>query len=389
MGASREGRRKRIRVSDDLRPRIDIRPAGDAAVLEAAGAWTIANARALDAMAAALPGRAPDGRLRLDLSRIDGLDTVGALVVRRIQQALGARAEVAGADARHAALLQAVSVADECDRVPRMRRRPVTALVERTGRGAVQAVEAARDLVNFLGLVCTVAGRAALSPRRIRLAALATHLERAGIDALPILGLLSFLIGLVIAFQGAEQLRRFGAEIFVVDLLGVSILRELGILLTAILVAGRSGSAFTAQIGAMVANQEVDAMRTMGLDPVEVLVLPRIAALVIALPLLAFYADAMALLGGAAMAWLVLDIGFGTFLRQLQASTDVAHLFVGLVKAPVFAGAIGLVGCFHGLRVSGGADSVGLLTTRAVVEGIFLVIVIDAVFAVTFQLVGI
>jgi len=202
-------------------------------------------------------------------------------------------------------------------------------------------------------------------------------------------GLLSFLIGVVVAFQGADQLRQFGAEIFTVNLLGVSILRELGVLLTAILIAGRSGSAFTAQIGTMKVNQEIDALQTIGLDPVEVLVVPRILALMIMLPILVFYADLMGLLGGMVMAITVLDISLTTFLKQLQSGVNLTTFIIGMVKAPVFAFLIALVGCFEGFNVSGSAESVGQKTTASVVEGIFLVIVFDAAFSILFSVLGI
>ena len=204
-----------------------------------------------------------------------------------------------------------------------------------------------------------------------------------------IVGLLAFLIGVVLAYQGADQLARFGAQIYTVNLLGISVLREMGILITAIIVAGRSGSAFTAQIGTMKVNQEIDAMRTIGLDPVEVLVLPRALALVLVMPLLTFYANIMAILGGGLMVWVLLGIDPAAFVRQLHQSLNVEALLVGMIKAPVFAFVIGLVGCFEGLRTGGNAESVGTQTTRAVVEAIFLVIVLDAFFSVFFSVIGV
>jgi phospholipid/cholesterol/gamma-HCH transport system permease protein len=231
--------------------------------------------------------------------------------------------------------------------------------------------------------------RVALRPGRLRPAALAHHLEQTCIHALPIVGLIAFLIGIVMAYQGADQLRRFGAEIYTVDLLGISILREIGILLTAIVVAGRSGSAFTAQIGMMKVNQEVDALRTLGLDPLEVLVLPRLLALMLALPLLAFCADVLALAGGALMAALALGIPPGQLVAQLGQAITLETFLVGLVKAPVFAFLIGLVGCYQGLSVSGSTASVGQLTTRSAVLAIFLVIVCDALLSILFTHLGV
>jgi phospholipid/cholesterol/gamma-HCH transport system permease protein len=235
--------------------------------------------------------------------------------------------------------------------------------------------------VTFAGVV--------LRPGRLRVRAVIAHVERIGLHALPILGLLSFLIGVVLAYQGADQLRVYGAEIFTVNLLGVSILRELGGMMTAILVAGRSGSAFTAEIGTMKVNEEVDAMRTLGLDPVEVLVLPRLIAMVIALPLLTLFANLVALGGGAAMVVFILDIGLPQFLAQLGEAVHVSTFWAGMVKAPVFALLIGLVGCYEGLQVSSSAESVGRRTTRSVVESIFLLLVVDAAFSVVFAQLGI
>src|SRR5665213_787391 len=220
---------------------------------------------------------------------------------------------------------------------------------------------------------------------RLRLIALVAHMQRVGIAALPIVGLLSFLVGIVTAYQGADQLRRFGAEIYTVDLLGIGFLREMGALLTAIIIAGRSGSAFTAEIGAMKVNEEVDALETLGLDPIELLVIPRLFALMLMLPLLAFFADAMGLLGGALMSWLVLDIALPAFLQELHGAVSSWTLWLGIIKAPFFAAAIALVGCNEGLSAESSAESVGRHTTRSVVHSIFLVIVIDAAFSVLFS----
>jgi phospholipid/cholesterol/gamma-HCH transport system permease protein len=215
------------------------------------------------------------------------------------------------------------------------------------------------------------------------------QVEKTGISALPIVGLLSFLIGIVLAYQGADQLKRFGAEIFTINLLGVGVLREIGGLITAIIVAGRSGSAFTAQIGTMRVNEEIDAMQTIGLNTVDVLVLPRIIGLVIALPILTFFADIMGLIGGAVMCYFQIGLTIPVFLRQLDDAVNVNTLMVGLIKAPVFAFVISLVGCYEGFQVERNAASVGLLTTRAVVESVFLVIVLDAAFSIMFSVLGI
>jgi phospholipid/cholesterol/gamma-HCH transport system permease protein len=261
--------------------------------------------------------------------------------------------------------------------------------VELLGRNTADLFEEAVCFLSFLGLITITIGRSLAQPRRFRFAAMCHHLEQTGLRAMPIIGLLGFLIGVVISYQGAQQLQQFGAELYTVNLLGVSILREIGVLMTAIIIAGRSGSAFTAQIGTMKVNQEIDALQTMGLSPSELLVLPRVVALVITLPLLTLYSNLLALLGGALMCWAQLGISLGQFLHQLQDAVDLWTLWVGLIKAPVFAFVIGVVGCYQGLRVEGSAESVGALTTRSVVHAIFLVILLDAIFSVMFAWLGI
>jgi phospholipid/cholesterol/gamma-HCH transport system permease protein len=262
--------------------------------------------------------------------------------------------------------------------------------LERIGRATVHAGQQGYRMLGYLGRVTVETIEAFASPKNnLRIAALVHQVEETGINALPIVGLLAFLIGVVLAYQGADQLKRFGAEIFTINLLGVGILREIGGLITAIIVAGRSGSAFTAQIGTMRVNEEIDAMQTIGLNTVDVLVLPRIIGLVIALPLLTFYSDIMGLIGGAVMCYFQLGITIPAFMRQLNDAITVNTFMVGLIKAPVFAFVISLVGCYEGFQVERNAASVGLLTTRSVVESVFLVIVLDAAFSVMFSVLGI
>jgi phospholipid/cholesterol/gamma-HCH transport system permease protein len=225
-------------------------------------------------------------------------------------------------------------------------------------------------------------------PRRFRLTSTISHMQQVGLNAMPIVGLLAFLIGVVLTFISGDQLQKFGAGIFIVNLIGLGVLRELGILITAIIVAGRSGSAFTAEIGTMKVNQEVDAMRTIGLDPMEILVIPRVVALILMLVPLGFFADVIEVLGGALMASLTLNIPIPQFFTQFQAQVHLQHFWVGMIKAPIFAFVIAMVGCFHGMQVSGSAESVGQQTTASVVQAIFLVIVIDAIAAVVFQEIG-
>jgi phospholipid/cholesterol/gamma-HCH transport system permease protein len=224
---------------------------------------------------------------------------------------------------------------------------------------------------------------------KLRLAALIHQIEEVGINALPIIGLLMFLMGIVLAYQGADQLKRFDLEILTINALGIGVLREIGVLFTAIIVAGRSGSAFTAQIGTMKVNEELDAMQTMGLNVVDVMILPRVIALVIVLPFLTFYADLMAMIGGAVMCYFDLGITIPQFVRQLHEAITMETFLVGLIKAPVFAYVIAMVGCYEGMQVERNAASVGKLTTRSVVESVFLVIVLDVGFSVLFSLLGI
>lgn len=257
------------------------------------------------------------------------------------------------------------------------------------GQLSVTMIKNIIAIIAFLGQVVLTIGHTIKNPKRIRMISLMVFIERSGLQALPIVGIISFLIGIVLVHQGAFQLKRFGAEIYAVDLLAVSMLREVGILLTAIVVAGRSGSAFAAQIGTMKLNQEIEVMKTLGLNPIEVLVLPRLFALMIALPLLAFYADIMGLLGGGFIATFVIGLSFDHFLAQLQQAFSLWSFWIGIIKAPVFAFIVALIGCYEGLQVSQGAESVGLRTTQAVVKGIFLVIIFNAAFSVLFTYIGI
>jgi phospholipid/cholesterol/gamma-HCH transport system permease protein len=360
---------------------------GDSLELSAGGSWVIATLAELDSrlreVAAGTVRRA-----RIDLGAVDRMDTAGAWVLYRTRRDLRARgvdAEFAGVRPDHDIIFARIAVGDEDGALAEPPFHPLVAMVHRVGVATMAVIAEALDLLNFLGVIVTAATGLLLRPRRIRLVPLLSHIERVGLNALPIVGLLSFLIGVVLAFQGADQLAQFGAEIFTVNLVGVSVLREMGILLTAIIVAGRSGSAFTAQIGTMQVNEEIDAMRAMGLNPIDVLVLPRVLALVIALPLLAIFADLMGLAGGAMMSVIALDISLVQFLERLKNVVPIWSLWVGLIKAPVFGLLIALVGCREGLKVGGSADSVGRQTTKSVVVSIFMVIVADAVFSILFS----
>ena len=369
---------------------VSVSEEGETARVRLAGPWTVGGAAGLDEEIRKL--RLTSKRATLDLSGIEALDTAGAWLIRQAAKTLtegGIAVAFAGADRRASALLETVGAVDQTPDAARKLPPSFEELLERLGFHTAFAVREARNFLGFFGLTIETFAGVALRPSRFRFTSFIFHLEAVGLNALPIVGLISFLIGVVMAYQGASQLRFFGAEIFVVDLVAISVLREIGILLTAIVVAGRSGSAFTAQIGTMKLREEVDAMRTLGLDPVEVLVLPRIAALVVALPILCFFSDIMGLLGGPLMAWVNLDISPQTFVTRVQDRIPIRHFWVGMTKAPVFAAMIGLVGCYQGLRVKGDAGSVGRLTTRSVVQAIFLVIVVDAIFSIFFNLIAI
>ena len=328
----------------------------------------------------------------IDLARVQRLDTAGAWAVVSLEQRLqgaGLAPIITGASQMQTDLIetlrQNMPQADDHDA-----RHPTLAdRFEAVGRLAVSSIKKAMALVGFLGqVVATILGLV-VHPSRIRWTAIVHHMQQVGLNAVPIVSLMAFLIGVVLAFQGAAQLRQFGAEVFVVDLIAISILRELGILLTAIIVAGRSGSAFTAAIGSMKMREEIDAMRTLGLDPVEVLVVPRVVAVISMLPVLGVIANLAGLVGGALMSWIELGVSPGVFQSRLASNTGVWHLGVGLLKAPFFALIIGIVGCFEGMQVKGNAESLGHLTSTSVVLSIFLVITADAMFSIFFALMGV
>jgi phospholipid/cholesterol/gamma-HCH transport system permease protein len=369
-----------------------LRLEAEAGRLVAAGDWRVTEAASLDRALRRIAERVSAGPLTIDLAAVARLDSAGAWLVvrtRRSLEARGVEVRLAGLDGAKAQLVERIEAACAAPLPPPPRVAWPIRQLATLGAATQDLLVEAIELLGFFGAMLQTFAGTLVRPWRLRVTSFSAHVVRTGVEALPIVGLLSFLIGMVLAFQGASELTRFGADIFTVNLLAVSILREIGVLMTAIIVAGRSGSAFTAQIGTMVVNEEVDAMRTLGLDPMEVLVLPRVLALMVALPLLAFFANLMGLLGGGLMTLLVLDIPPTLFLEQLRTAAGPMQLFVGLVKAPVFAFVIAMVGCRNGLRVSGDAASVGRLTTQAVVTSIFLVIVIDAVFSIAFNILGI
>jgi phospholipid/cholesterol/gamma-HCH transport system permease protein len=360
-------------------------------VLVAGGRWNMASAVRLQVDLETLQGPS-GGVVELDAAEITGIDSTGAWLLYRTLKRLqseGLDTRLVNASPTVAEMLDQMAANDVPHPAPERAENGLIRVVRHVGETTEEIYWEVIDGIAFLGLVMQTLAGTLLHPSRLRLTPLVFHMEKVGLNALPIVGLISFLIGVVLAYQGATQLQKFGAEVFVVDLIGVSVLREIGILLTAIVVAGRSGSAFTAQIGSMKVNEEVDAMRTLGLDPIQVLVIPRTLALVLMLPLLAFFSDIMGLLGGGLMAWSVLDVSPGQFIERLNGSIGMWTFWVGIIKAPVFGLLIALVGCYEGLQVANSAESVGSRTTRSVVESIFLVMIVDAVFSIFFAFIGI
>src|SRR5579885_1774042 len=366
---------------------VETRVAEGELVIAARGRWTLPALAGLDPRLAAIR---PEGarRARFDLSGLAAVDSAGAWLISRTRDRLqkeGVEVRGEGAGPAQQALVEKVLAVGVPPPQEHRGHHYLVEIVAGIGEGLIHALRQTRDLLDFFGAVVIGFFRQFVQPRRLRPISLIAHVEQTGLNAMPIIGLISFLIGVVLAYQGYDQLRAFGGQVFTVNLVGISVLREMGILLTAIIVAGRTGSAFTAQIGTMQVNEEVDALRTLGLDPLDVLVLPRVSALVIALPLLTFYADMAALLGGGVACVLLLDMSVSQFLTQLGHAVSMKHFLVGLSKAPIFALLIAMVGCFEGLRVSGSAESVGRLTTQSVVESLFLVIVFDALFSILFS----
>jgi phospholipid/cholesterol/gamma-HCH transport system permease protein len=326
----------------------------------------------------------------IDVSQISRLDTFGAWLIERLRRSLtrgGIEAQIAGLSANYASLVDEVRRVNDA---PKVETSSVTiiGILAQVGSSVASISETFIGLIDMLGAVLAASARVFVHPRGFRLTSTVHHLEQVCWRAVPIIVLITFLIGCIISQQGIFHFRRFGADIFVVDMLGVLVLREIGVLLVAIMVAGRSGSAYTAELGSMKMREEIDALRTMGFDPIEVLILPRMLALVIAMPILAFLGAMAALYGGGLVAWLYGGVDPEAFLLRLRDAISIDHFTVGLIKAPVMAAVIGIVACVEGLAVQGSAESLGQHTTASVVKGIFFVIVMDGVFAIFFAAIG-
>lgn len=322
----------------------------------------------------------------IDLSGIERIDTVGAWLVHRLAEKTGAK--IQGLDDAGQHLLTQVENADQPVAMRPQYQGGFLRVLGEVGEATVTAGRTLYGLLGFLGATTLAFIHVAQHPRRFRFHAVVQRFEVVGVSALAIIGLMSFLIGIVIAQQGAVQLRQFGAEVFTINLVGRITLRELGVLMTAIMVAGRSGSAFAAQIGTMKLTEEIDAMRTIGVSPMEALVMPRVIAAVFMMPLLGFYSSLIGIIGGGLLCWISLGIPPITFVQRIHEVVPITDLYVGLVKAPVFGAIVAIAGCFQGMMVESDAEQVGLRTTAAVVQAIFLVIVLDAFFAVFFTWLG-
>ncbi len=332
------------------------------------------------------------GAACLDLGAISRMDTAGAWLIADLCRTLSERrvdVSLQNASEHHRELIEAVSAHLPATLTARAKYQSLRTVLADLGEAVVSNGRILAELTSFLGLVLARIAGLLVSPRRLRITALTHHMQEVGLKALPIVSLMSFLIGVVIAYQGATQLRQFGAQVFVADLIAISVLRELGVLLTAIIVAGRSGSAFTAAIGSMKMREEIDALKTLSLDPIEVVVIPRVIAITMVLPILSLVADIAGLVGGALMAWVELGVSPGMFQARIVDVIHPNHFLVGMAKAPFFAVIIGVIGCFEGTKVKGDTESLGRRTSRSVVFAIFTVIVVDALFSVFFALVNI
>jgi phospholipid/cholesterol/gamma-HCH transport system permease protein len=373
-------------------PLLTVTPSDDVLELRLGGSWTAANVTTLEALSDAVtPQLSRSKSVKVDMTGVRELDTLGAWLLEKISRratSAGHHANVVGVADNYAGLIEEVRQVNRHNPAPVPARNPVVVKVNNIGRSAVGATEDLTVFLQMLGSLFVALFGVLRRPRSLRLTSLVYQLYRVGWQAIPIIVLITFLIGAIIAQQGIFHFRKFGADSYVVDMVGILVLRELGVLIVAIMVAGRSGSAYTAELGSMKMREEIDALSTMGQDPVEVLILPRVLALICALPILAFIGSMAALYGGGLVAWFYGGMGPAIFIARLHDAVSVTHFEVGLTKAPFMALVIGIVACSEGLRVKGSAESLGKQTTTSVVKSIFLVIVLDGLFAVFFASIG-
>jgi phospholipid/cholesterol/gamma-HCH transport system permease protein len=368
---------------------------GDHLQLAGAGAWTAANAGMLEPLIGAqTQAQQRDGAIKtvtINMAGVEQLDTFGAWLLERLLRSWtdrGCSTRVFGLDQRYNGLLDEVR---HTNRAPPVASRRGNSIIETLRMIGVSVVELGGDIVGVAGMLGAVAaalGRTVSRPHTFRLTSTVYHLGRVGWNAVPVMLLITFLIGCIIAQQGIFHFSKFGADIYVVDMIGILVLREIGVLIVSIMVAGRSGSAYTAELGAMKMREEIDALRTMGFDPVEVLILPRVLALMIAVPILTFLGSMSALYGGGLVVWLYGGVDPDVFLSRLKETITLDTFEIGMIKAPFMALVIGLVACVEGLQVKGSSESLGRQTTSSVVKSIFLVIVLDGLFAIFFASIG-
>ena len=373
-------------------PELIVKDDTECLELISSGSWNARNAAILQAMLQVVPERVSKAKaLRINIAGISELDTIGAwLIERTLRFAANAKcpATLVGVADRYADLIAKMRNVNQEEVLALPKRSTLVSQIEAIGVSAADTLKSGSTFMSMLGAI-GIAGASVLSrPKSFRLTSLFFHVYRVGWQAIPIVALITFLIGAIIAQQGLFHFRKFGAESYVVDMVGILVLRELGVLIVAIMVAGRSGSAYTAELGSMKMREEIDALLTMGRDPVEVLILPRIVALVVSLPMLAFLGAMAALYGGGMVAWLYGGMSPAIFVARLHDAISVTHFEVGMIKAPFMALVIGVVACSEGLQVKGSAQSLGQQTTTSVVKSIFLVIVLDGVFAIFFASIG-
>jgi phospholipid/cholesterol/gamma-HCH transport system permease protein len=365
---------------------------GDTLELHPSGSWTAAYAAPLESLFDAVSPKLQQTKiLKIDMADVRELDTLGAWLLEKMSRRTmetGHPATVVGVADRYTGLIEDVRQINRRKPASRVAQNPVLERLEAVGRSTFSAAEDVSVFLQMLGALGSACVSVLKRPHSLRFKSLVYHLNQVGWQAIPIIALVTFLIGAIIAQQGIFHFRKFGAESYVVDLVGILVLREIGVLIVAIMVAGRSGSAYTAELGSMKMREEIDALSTMGLDPVEVLILPRIIALVCALPILAFIGSMAALYGGGLVAWFYGGMSPAIFIARLHEAVSVTHFEVGMIKAPFMALVIGIVASSEGLRVKGSAESLGKQTTISVVKSIFLVIVLDGAFAVFFASIG-
>jgi phospholipid/cholesterol/gamma-HCH transport system permease protein len=361
---------------------------GKKLVLSARGDWVAAHASEIEPQVdSVIQKRAKADRVEIDATQLQRIDTIGAWLIERLRRNWekgNAKVSVTGLNPHYQVLLEEVAASNRSEPPKEKRESPVADVLAYIGLSAAESWVDLKALMQFLGHVVIASGRVAAHPASFRFTSVVNQIDRVGFRAVPIIMLIMFLIGAILAQQGIFHFRRFGAETYVVDMVGILVLREVGVLITSIMIAGRSGSAYTAELGSMKMREEIDALRVMGFDPVEVLILPRLIALIVALPLLTFIGSMAGLFGGGLVSWLYGGMPPEVFIERLRDAISKTTFEVGMIKAPFMAFVIGLIACVEGLRVEGSAESLGEHTTASVVKAIFLVIVLDGLFAIFF-----